>query len=73
MSQEGIFAQPASATALAGLMQAVDKNLIPAGCRVVVVVTGSGLKYPAVLKDFNFSPVSVELDQLPQAVEAVLK
>jgi threonine synthase len=73
LSQEGIFAQPASATALAGLMQAVNKKMIPAGSRVVVVVTGSGLKYPPVLKDFNFSPVSVELDQLPQALEAALK
>jgi hypothetical protein len=36
-------------------------------------VTGSGLKYPPVLKEFDFSPVSVELDQLPQVLEAVLK
>jgi threonine synthase len=54
-------------------MQAVNKKMISAGSRVVVVVTGSGLKYPPVLKDFNFSPVSVELDQLPQALEAALK
>ena len=73
LAQEGIFAQPASATALAGLMQAVNKKFIPAGSRVVVVVTGSGLKYPPVLKVFNFSPVSIELDQLPQVIEAVLK
>jgi threonine synthase len=73
LAQEGIFAQPASATALAGLMQAVNKKMISAGSRVVVVVTGSGLKYPPVLNDFNFSPVSVELEQLPQVIEAVLK
>jgi threonine synthase len=73
LSQEGIFAQPASATALAGLIQAVKKKMIPAGSRVVVVVTGSGLKYPPVLKEFDVSPVSVDLDQLPQALEAALK
>jgi threonine synthase len=72
LSQEGIFAQPASATALAGLMEAVNKKMIPPGSRVVVVVTGSGLKYPPVLKEFDVSPVSVKLDQLPQALEAVL-
>ncbi|MEE4600030.1 MAG: threonine synthase [Desulfobacteraceae bacterium] len=72
LSQEGIFAQPASATALAGLIEAVDKKMIPRGSRVVVVVTGSGLKYPPVLKEFDVSPVSVKLDQLPQALEAVL-
>jgi len=73
MSREGIFAQPASATSLAGLIQAVKRKLIPADSRVVVVVTGSGLKYPPVLKEFNFLPVSVELDQLPQALAATMQ
>jgi threonine synthase len=73
LSQEGIFAQPASATALAGLIEAVNKKMIPSGSRVVVVVTGSGLKYPPVLKEFDVSPVSVKLDQLPQALETALK
>jgi len=73
LAQEGVFAQPASATALAGLMQAVGNKMIPSDSRVVVVVTGSGLKYPPVLKEFDFSPVAVELDQLPQALEAVLQ
>jgi threonine synthase len=72
LSQEGIFAQPASATALAGLIEAVNKKMIPSGSRVVVVVTGSGLKYPPVLKEFDVSPVSVKLDQLPQALEKAL-
>jgi threonine synthase len=54
-------------------MEAVDKKMISAGSLVVVVVTGSGLKYPPVLNDFNFSPVSVQFDQLPQALEAVRK
>ncbi|MGD1975800.1 MAG: threonine synthase [Desulfobacterales bacterium] len=72
LSQEGIFAQPASATALAGLIEAVNKKMIPSGSRVVVVVTGSGLKYPPVLKEFDVSPISVKLDQLPQALEKAL-
>jgi threonine synthase len=54
-------------------MQAVGNKMIPSDSRVVVVVTGSGLKYPPVLKEFDFSPVAVELDQLPQALEAVLQ
>ena len=73
LSQEGIFAQPASATALAGLIKAVNNKMILPGSRVVVVVTGSGLKYPPILKEFDLSPVSVKLDQLPQALETVLK
>jgi len=47
--------------------------MITAGSRVVVVVTGSGLKYPPVLKEFDVSPVSVELDKLSQGLRAVLK
>ena len=38
-----------------------------------VVVTGSVLKYPPVLKEFDVSPVSVELDKLSQGLRAVLK
>lgn len=73
LSQEGIFAQPASATALAGLIQAVKKDLIASDSRAVVIVTGSGLKYPPVLKEFNFSMTSVELGQLPQLLESAIK
>ena len=40
---------------------------------MVVVVTGSGLKYLPVLKEFDVSPVSVELDKLSQVVREVLK
>ena len=72
LSQEGILAQPASATALAGLILAVDNKVIPDHSRAVVVVTGSGLKYPPVLREFGASSVSVDLDQLPQALESAL-
>jgi threonine synthase len=73
LSQEGIFAQPASATSLAGLIQAKKKELIRSDSCAVVVVTGSGLKYPPVLKEFDFSMVSVELDELPQVLESAIK
>jgi threonine synthase len=73
LSREGIFAQPASATALAGLIQAATKSLLPAGSRAVVVVTGSGLKYPPVLKEFVNPPVSIDLDQLPRMLEKAMK
>lgn len=41
---EGIFACPESATALAGVRKAVEQRLIGAEDRIVVVNTGSGLK-----------------------------
>ena len=43
---EGVFAEPASAASLAGLIHCVRDNLIPAGSRVVATLTGHGLKDP---------------------------
>ena len=40
----GVFAEPAGAAALAGLIAAVDQGLVGADDRVVVLSTGSGLK-----------------------------
>jgi threonine synthase len=41
---EGIFAEPASATSLAGLIKAQRTRLVEEAARVVCVVTGHGLK-----------------------------
>jgi len=40
----GVFAEPAGAAAYAGLVTAVDNNLVTADERVVVLSTGNGLK-----------------------------
>lgn len=40
----GVFAEPAGATAYAGLVKAVDQGLVAADERVVVLNTGNGLK-----------------------------
>jgi threonine synthase len=40
----GVFAEPAGATAYAGLLKAVEQGLVAADERVVVLNTGSGLK-----------------------------
>ncbi len=40
----GIFAEPAAATAVAGLKRALMEGLVPRSCRALAVVTGSGLK-----------------------------
>ncbi|MGZ8920889.1 MAG: threonine synthase [Limisphaerales bacterium] len=43
---EGIFAEPASAAPLAGLIKCVQANLIPAGSVITATLTGHGLKDP---------------------------
>jgi threonine synthase len=44
--REGVFVEPASAASVAGLLQAHEQGLVPAGARVVCTVTGNGLKDP---------------------------
>jgi threonine synthase len=41
---EGLFAEPASAASVAGLLQLHDEGRLPAGSTVVCVLTGHGLK-----------------------------
>ena len=45
-SCEGVFAEPASAASVAGLIQAHGKGLVKAGSDIVCVLTGNGLKDP---------------------------
>lgn len=64
--QGGIFAEPAAATALAGLQQAQGQGLIHPDETVVVINTGSGLKdVPAAMQ------VAGEPTVIPPTLEAV--
>lgn len=45
-SQVGVFVEPASAAGVAGLLMQAEAGLVPTGARVVVTVTGHGLKDP---------------------------
>jgi len=45
-AEVGIFVEPASAISVAGLLERAAAGVIPAGARVVLTVTGHGLKDP---------------------------
>ncbi|MBO3086375.1 threonine synthase [Cellulomonas fengjieae] len=45
-AEVGIFVEPASASGVAGLLALSDAGRVPAGARIVVTVTGHGLKDP---------------------------
>jgi len=64
---EGIFAEPASATTIAGLKKLVEEGEIDASDRVVCVITGMGLKYPEVTK--NLIKGRRKLEELLRQVE----
>jgi len=45
-SEVGVFVEPASAAGAAGILKRAKAGLVPAGARIVVTVTGHGLKDP---------------------------
>ncbi|WP_018291932.1 threonine synthase [Verrucomicrobium sp. 3C] len=71
--REGIFVEPASAAGVAGLRQEVAQGRIPPGSRVVITLTGHGLKDPDVSTQVAApQPISIApvLADLQRAVEA---
>ncbi len=42
--RHGVFAEPAAAAALAGVVAAIESKIIGPDDRVLVMITGSGLK-----------------------------
>lgn len=45
-AQVGVFVEPASAAGVAGILKLAEAGRVPAGARIVVTVTGHGLKDP---------------------------
>ncbi len=68
-STEGIFAEPASAASVAGLIQAKEQNLVKEGSDIVCVLTGNGLKDP----DNAIKYANAEVKKAPAELDAVMK
>ncbi len=67
-AKEGVFAEPASAASIAGVMKRRREGALPAGSRVVCVLTGHGLKDP----NIAIKTVAAEPVVIPATEEAVL-
>ncbi|MGM9992600.1 MAG: threonine synthase [Candidatus Bruticola sp.] len=68
----GVFAEPAGATPIAGLIKARKENLIPADAKVVALITGNGLKdVDGAMKALRTSAVSIDRD--PAALKNTLR
>ncbi len=66
---EGVFVEPASAAALAGLKKCVEAGMIPEGSLVTATMTGHGLKDPdTAMEAAGFAPTVVAPSK-----EAVMK
>jgi threonine synthase len=72
----GIFAEPAAATAVAGVRRAVQEGIIGRKANVLAVVTGNGLKdirsaQSAVTKPFDIDPDGTGLEDLLKKRELI--
>jgi threonine synthase len=66
---DGIFVEPASAAALAGIIKCAKANKIPAGSLITATMTGHGLKDPdCAIKTAGFEPIVA-----PPTRDAVMK
>ena len=69
---DGIFVEPASAAALAGLVKCVKAGRIPAGSVVTATMTGHGLKDPnTAITEAGIEPIVVE--PTLEAISKVIK
>ena len=72
-AREGIFAEPASAASIAGVMKLKREGVFRGGETVVCVLTGHGLKDPNIaIKSVNAEPLVVE-DSEAAVMEAIRK
>ncbi len=71
--REGVFCEPASATALAGAMVDIASEKIPPGSQIVCTLTGHGLKDPdTAIKQSGAAPVLTVRATLDEVRTAIL-
>ena len=75
MEREGIYAEPAGATALAGWRRAQQEGRIREGERSVCLVTGHGFKDPASVQEAaNRHPdLTLPAGELPEALRRIVE
>jgi len=66
LALDGIFAQPAAAVPLAVVKKLVSENQFSPAHSVACIVTGSGLKYVAALKQSSFEIQRVKLNRIEE-------
>jgi threonine synthase len=68
---EGLFCEPASAIALAGVLKDLELGKIGEGSTIVCTLTGHGLKDPDVAIAQSAKPVTVDAEL--KAIERVIR
>ena len=70
MARDGLFVEPASATVLGAVKKLRDEGKIEAGAKVLLMLTGSGLKDFEVIKDYEYRINKVKLANIDQWLAA---
>jgi threonine synthase len=68
--KEGVFVEPSSAAGIAGLFKKKDQGLLPKGKKIVITVTGNGLKDVQWVLDGAAAPIVIPVD-VKRAAEAM--
>ena len=61
-AREGVFVEPSSAAGIAGLIKKQAQGKLPRGKKIVITVTGNGLKDVQWILDGAGSPIVVPVD-----------
>jgi len=61
-SKEGVFVEPSSAAGIAGLIKKHAQGQLPKGKKIVITVTGNGLKDAATILEGAPSPIIIPVD-----------
>ena len=69
VAREGLFAEPASAASVAGLLRLHAEGALPRGATVVCILTGHGLKDPEWAISGAARPAAVPADAATVAAE----
>ena len=72
-AKEGIFVEPSSAAGIAGLMKKKSQGLLPQGKKIVITVTGNGLKDVQWILDGAAAPTVIPVDLARAAAAMGLK
>ena len=72
-AREGIFVEPSSAAGIAGLFKKLSQGQLPKGKKIVITVTGNGLKDVQWILDGAASPIVVPVDLKRAAAAMGLK
>ncbi|UCD72304.1 MAG: threonine synthase [Syntrophobacterales bacterium] len=73
MAREGVFGQPAACAPLAATKRLISKGYLKPEDRIVLIITGAGLKIPSALDHLDVPIISTAVDGLMDAIGKVVE